>query len=156
MCTLYGSNGGRDRIFCAGDNNKDFYCEFNDPLFWGDLSYTNLGSDSSKIMGYSIVSDKLVTHLDYADDDTTAILRESFVIENKTQFRLAGSYQGNGAISKHAFGVLATEPMYPTVDGISAVTPADYTTERSAQIRSYYINRTLKKQDLSPLMADIQ
>ena len=149
VCTLYGSNGGRDRIFCARDNNKDFYCEFNDPLFWGDLSYTNLGSDSSKIMGYSIVSDKLVTHLDYADDDTTAILRESFVIENKTQFRLAGSYQGNGAISKHAFGVLATEPMYPTVDGISAVTPADYTTERSAQIRSYYINRTLKKQDLS-------
>lgn len=149
VCTVYGSNGGRDRIFCAGDNNTDYYSEFNDPLYFADIAYTALGSDNSRIMGYTVINDKLATHLDKSSDDTNVILRESITIEEKTKFRLIGSYQGTGAISKYAFSTLANEPIYPTVDGIVAVTPADYTSERSAQDRSYYINRLLKQQNLA-------
>ncbi|MEG1972910.1 MAG: hypothetical protein RR315_07075, partial [Oscillospiraceae bacterium] len=150
VCTLYGSNGARDRVFCTGGGNKnnDYHSALNDCTYFGDLNYSVMGGDDSTIMGYTVINDRLASHLNMSEDDTNIILREGIILEGKTQFRLAGGLQGEGAVSKHTFGVLATEPVFCTKNGVSAVTSADYSNERYAQNRSYYVDRLLKKQDL--------
>lgn len=153
IMTLYGVNGAMDRIFLAGDDkngNRDYYCQMDDATYWGDLWYCVIGQDNSKIMGYSIINDKLATHIDRSDNDTNIILRTGDMLDDGTAaFRLAGSYQGSGAVSRHSFSVLETEPLFLTESGIMAVTPSDVLGERFAQLRSYYLNGLLLKLDLS-------
>lgn len=153
IMTLYGVNGAMDRIFMAGDDkngNRDYYCQMDDPTYWGDLWYCVIGQDNSKIMGYSVINDKLATHIDRSDNDTNIILRTGSLLEDGTaSFKLSGSYQGSGAVSKYAFSILETEPLFLTESGIMAVTPSDVLGERFAQLRSYYLNGLLLKQDLA-------
>lgn len=153
IMTLYGVNGAMDRIFLAGGNkqtNRDYYCQMDDPTYWGDLWYSIIGQDNSAIVGYSVINDKLATHINQSDNDTNIILRTGGISDDGTAtFRLSGSYQGGGAVSKYAFGILETEPLFLTNSGVMAVTPSDVLGERYAQLRSYYINGLLLKQDLS-------
>ncbi len=153
IMTLYGVSGAMDRIFLAGDKeypNRDYYCQMDDPTYWGDLWYCVIGQDNSAIMGYSVINDKLATHIDRSDTGTNIILRTGSLLEDGTaSFQLSGSYQGSGAVSKYAFSTLETEPLFLTDSGIMAVTPSDVLGERYAQLRSYYINGLLLKQDLS-------
>ena len=153
IMTLYGVNGAMDRIFMAGDDkngNRDYYCQMDDPTYWGDLWYCVIGQDNSKIVGYSVINDKLATHIDRSDNDTNIILRTGSLLDDgSASFQLSGSYQGSGAVSKYAFSILETEPLFLTDSGIMAVTPSDVLGERFAQLRSYYLNGLLLKQDLS-------
>ncbi|MEG1754177.1 MAG: hypothetical protein RR234_09715, partial [Christensenella sp.] len=149
IATVYGVNAAQDRIFVAGNPkapNRDYYCDFNDATYWPDQAYSVIGQDNSKIMGYSLIGDKLATHKDRSDDDTNIVLRQGKLVDNKAAFPLAGSFQGTGAISKYAFDVLMTEPMFLTVNGIFAVTPSDVLGERYAQNRSYYLDGALTKE----------
>ena len=158
ICTLYGVNGARDRVFCAGNKefgNRDYYSQIDNGLFFGDVWYTVCGADNSNIIGYTIINDSLATHLDRSDDDTNIILRKGSVAKGEAAFALSGSYQGSGAICKHSFGVLETEPLFLTKNGIFAVTPSDVLGERFAQNRSYYLNGLLLKQDLENAYACI-
>lgn len=151
VCSLYGSYGALDRVFCAGGykGNYDYYSQLNDPTYFGDLSYSIIGGDNSNIMGYTIINDRLATHLDDSYNDTNTIFREGVILNDKTIFRLTGSCQGDGAASKYAFAVLSAEPVYMAKRGVYAVTSTDYTNEKYAQNRSYYIDELLTKQDLS-------
>ncbi|MBQ6929000.1 MAG: hypothetical protein IJN27_01655 [Oscillospiraceae bacterium] len=158
ICTLYGVDGARDRLFVAGNSdfgNRDYYSQLDNGLYFGDLWYTVVGADNSKIMGYTIISDNLATHLNRSDDDTNIVLRAGSTVDGEAAFTLKGSYQGTGAISKWSFGVLETEPLFLTVDGIYAVTPSDVLGERFAQLRSYYLNGLLLQQDLTNAYACI-
>lgn len=149
IMTLYGLNGARDRIFLAGIGNRDYYCQLDDATYWGDLWYGTVGQDSSKIMGYSLINEKLATHTDHSDNDTNIVLRTgSMDEEGNVSFPLAGSFQGRGAVSRHCFAVLETEPLYLTENGIMAITPSDVLGERYSQLRSYYLNGLLLKQNL--------
>ncbi len=157
IMALYGVNGASDRIFLSGNinnPNKDYYCQMDNPFYWGDVWYCNIGQDSSRIMGYSIIDDKLATHIDHSDNHTNIILRSGSLLEDGTAaFRLAGSYQGGGAVSRYGFSVLETEPLFLTASGVMAVTPSDVLGERYAQLRSYYLNGLLLQQDLSEAVA---
>lgn len=152
IMALYGVNGAMDRIFLAGDRNnpnRDYYCQMDDPTYWGDLWYCTMGQDNSKIMGYSVINDKLATHIDRSDNDTNITLRTGSLLDDGTAiFKQTGSYQGSGAVSKHGFAILETEPLFLTESGIMAVTPSDVLGERYAQLRSYYLNGLLLKQNL--------
>ena len=152
IMTLYGVNGAMDRIFLAGGKaatNHDYYCQMEDATYWGDLWYCVIGQDNSQIMGYSLINDKLATHIDHSDNDTNIILRTGSLLEDGTaSFKLSGSYQGGGAVSPHAFSTLETEPLFLTESGVMAVTPSDVLGERYAQLRSYYLNGLLLKQNL--------
>lgn len=150
---LYGMSGSRDRLFVSGNPtlpNYDYYCGINDPTYFGDLSYSVIGQDSSRIMNYSIVNDYLVTHKDNAENDNNTNLRKGSLVDNKAVFTSQGSYQASGALSKHSFANLQNEPLYVTKDkNISAITPSDVLGERFSQERSYYITKALEKEDLT-------
>ena len=146
ILTLYGVGGARDRIFAAGNSdypNQDYYCQQNDPTYFGDLWYSQLGQSDSRIMGYSIINNTLATHKDYSEDRTNVIIRTGTLIDGKAAFTIVNAFQGTGAVSKHAFGILETEPLFLTKEGIFAVTPSDVLGERYAQNRSYFLNGKL-------------
>ncbi|MGN1413518.1 MAG: hypothetical protein ACI4WY_04655 [Anaerovoracaceae bacterium] len=159
ICTLYGMNGQRDRMFVAGNPdfpNYDWYCKSNDPTYFGDIWYSILGQDDSSIMGYSVLNGNLITYKDGAANDGNAILRSGTYDENTKAivFRTIGNYEAAGAMGKHTFVTLQNEPMYLTVDAsIHALTPSDVLGERSSQERSYYISPALAKEDLSQAYA---
>ncbi len=158
ICTLYGLNGQRDRIFASGNPdfpNYDWYCKSNDPTMWGDTWYSVIGQEDSKIMGYSIVNDFLVTHKDRAENDSNANLRQgTYDSTNGIVFKSAGSYAAAGALSKYAFVSFQNEPLYLSTDkNIHAITPSDVLGERSSQERSYFISSALAEEDLTDAYA---
>ena len=146
IATLYGVSGSRDRLFVSGNAkfpNYDWYSQLNDPSYFGDLWYSVLGQDNSAITGYSIVNDYLAAHKNRSDDDTNVFLRRGVLTDGKATFLAAGSLQGAGAIAKHSFGTMETEPLFLTKDGVFAITPADMGNRDYAQLRSCRVNKAL-------------
>lgn len=149
---LYGLSGLSDRMFVSGNPeypHYDWYSAQNDPTYFGDLWYGVLGQDSAAIVGYAIVSDYLATFKDGAEDGRNVILRGGTLTDTDATFRIVGTLQGEGAICKNGFAVLASEPVFVTRLGFYAITPADITGEKYTQNRSFYLNKDLLEEDLS-------
>ena len=158
IAVQYGYNGATDRVFVAGNPeavNFHYWSDIDDPCFFPALNYAYLGQDSSAIMGYSIIGDALVVHKeDNEQDQTTFVVRGSYDAQNGYQFAITGSIAGTGAISRHCFNRLGTEPMFLSRHGVYAITTQYLTAERYAQNRSYYVDpRLTKEKDLSEAVA---
>mgnify|MGYP005767309833 CR=1 FL=1 len=151
LSILYGVGGNSDRMFISGNSeypNYDWYCEKDDPTYWGDTYYSVLGQDNSPIMGYSIIAEKLATHKKNAEDGRNVIVRQGVLDnEGKVGFPISTTLQGEGTVAKWSFGYLSTEPLFLTQLGVYAVTPADVTGERYAQGRSFYLNKAIMEEE---------
>ena len=159
---MWGVNGAHDRVFASGNPdsgvndsgdpytyiNCDWYSGYYDPTYWPDTGYSKLGADNSAIMGYSVINNLLATHKDRREKNQSILIRQGdYDEENKEPtFKLVNSLQGAGAISKHCFSTLETEPVFLTELGIYAITPQDVTGEKYAQDRSYYLEGKLLKE----------
>lgn len=144
--TLFGVNGAADRLFLSGNPeyiNYDWYSAQYDPTYYEDTAYSLLGSDSSAIVGYSIISNYLAAHKDNMEKDQNIILRQGDLEDSEPVFRIVNTLQGAGAIAKNSFAYLSTEPLFLTNLGIYAVTAQDITGEKYAQNRSFYLNGKL-------------
>lgn len=157
VSTLFGVAGASDRLFLTGNSqwpNYDWYSQMNDPTFFGDTWYSMLGQDSSRIVGYSVVGDRLAAHKDRAEDGRNVFLRTGQLTDGKAAFPVTGALQGEGAASSYSFGYLGTEPLFLTPLGVYAISPTDITGERYTQSRSFYINPAiLEAGDLSDAFA---
>jgi len=163
-CTIgamFGINGANDRLFISGNTdsgtgtdgklysyiNYDWFSQQYDPTYFADTWYSKLGSDSSAIMGYSIINNYLAAHKDSNELTQSILLREGDLVDDKPTFKLINTLQGAGAISKYCFCYLETEPLFLTKLGIYAVTAQDITGEKYAQDRSYYIDGKLLNEE---------
>lgn len=158
LMTLYGVYGAMDRLFLGGNtvyHNRDYYSQMNDPTYFPDTNYSILGRDETPVAGYSLVSDKLVTYKNNELNNANMILRYgSLDEEGNALFRISGTYQGSGAVCRNCFGSIDNEPAYFSGDGICAITPSDIMGERYSQLRSYFINgKLLKENDVSSACA---
>ena len=153
ICTLYGMNGQRDRLFVSGNSdfpNYDWYCKSNDPTYFGDTWYSVLGQDNSEIVGYSILNGGLITYKNGADNDSNVIVRVGSYDQNtlQTVFKTEGNYEAAGAASKYSIKTVENEPIYLTIEkNIQAITPSDVLGERSSQERSYYISTAIAEEE---------
>ena len=149
FCILYGVKGALDRVFAVGsaaEPNVDYWSEWNDPAYFGDTNYGILGSEASPIMGYSILNDCIVAHKQNEENGRNAFVREgSLDKDGFAVFSIKNVLQGDGAVASRSFASLATEPMFLTGLGVTALTPSDITGERYAQNRSYFINSAISK-----------
>lgn len=153
QCTfgiLYGMNGNMDRLFVSGNpyhKNNDWFSAVNDPLYFGDINYGEIGQDDSAITGYSVVDSMLCAHK-ANDADGRNIFCRNGVIDTETEdltpveFPIVKTIQGTGAIAPHSFGYLH-EPLYLTKDGIYATTPMEINGVWYAQKRSYFLDGKL-------------
>lgn len=148
ITTTYGVGGGRDRIFATGNPdhpNYDWYCQFNDPTFWGDTWYSIMGQDISPVQNYRMVNNLLATVKRGDGEETCIYLRNGRLNEEgEAEFISAGNYPGIGAVSPYAFADLEIEATYLSGLGIIAVTPSDVLGERYGQNRSYWLDEKLK------------
>lgn len=143
---LFGVNGAADRIFLSGNPdyiNYDWYCDYNNPLYWPDTGYATLGTAKSAIVGYSIINDRLAAHKDSMEDDRNVIIREGNITDNEPTFKIVNTLQGAGAIAPYSFAYLSNEPLFLTELGIYAITPQDITGEKYSQNRSFFLNGKL-------------
>ena len=143
---LYGVAGASDRLFVAGNPdypNRDWYSQMNDPTYFGDLWYSVLGQDGAAIMGYSILNNRLATHKDRAENGRNVVVRTGQLVDGQAAFPITTTLQGEGAIGKHTFAYLSTEPLFLTRLGIYAITSQDISGEKYSQNRSFYINKRL-------------
>jgi hypothetical protein len=147
LCILYGVSGAMDRIFLAGgtdEPNVDWWSEWNDPAYIGDTNYGSLGGEKSAIVGYSVLSGSLVTHKADEENERNVFVRTgSLDDDGNAVFALSAVVQGVGAVSERCFGSVASEPLYLSNRGVTALTPNNLTGERYACTRSYYINSAL-------------
>lgn len=147
FCILYGVSGALDRVFAAGspdEPNVDYWSEWSDPAYFGDVSYSILGQESSPIMGYSVLADTLVTHKQGEENGRNAFVRKGELdSDGFAVFKITNVIQGDGAVATRSFASLNSEPLFLTARGVYALTPSDVTGERYAQERSWYIGAAL-------------
>jgi hypothetical protein len=161
--TIYGVNGGNDRLFLSGNPdypNYDWYSgaymlsedeqdqsnaqtNYTDPTYFPDTGYSVVGSSSSAIVGYSRIGNYLATHKDKYERDFNVLVRQGDLVESEPIFRVVNTLQGAPAIAPYSFNYLSTEPLFLTDKGIYAITALDITGEKYAQDRSYYLNGKL-------------
>ena len=145
--TLYGVNGGMDRIFVSGNPdhpNRDWWCKMNDGFFFGDLWYSVLGQDGSEVVGYIIINDRLAAVKSDAEEGRNVILRKGEVgTDGEAAFPIIGTLSGRGALGRNSFGHLGSEPLFLTDMGVMAITTADLTGEKYSQSRSYFVDNVL-------------
>lgn len=150
-CIVYGETG--TRLFVTGDpnfKNRDFWSAQNDFSYFSDLAYSILGEDSERIVGYSIVGDRIAAHKSGATGAvyvrTGSTVTETDPLGNKVEtfaFKTGNVITGHGAIAPHSFVPTDNEPLFLSSTGIFALTASDVTGERYVQSRSFYINPKL-------------
>ena len=165
---LFGVNGADDRLFISGNSDKgigaggnyysyinyDWFSQQYDPTYFGDTWYAKLGSDSSAIMGYSIINNYLAAHKDSNELSQSVLIREGNLVDGEPSFKLINTLQGAGALSKYCFSYLETEPVFLSKLGVYAITAQDITGEKYAQDRSYYLDgKLLEEQALENAFA---
>ena len=150
-CIVYGETG--TRLFVTGDpnfKNRDFWSAQNDFSYFSDLSYSILGEDSERIVGYSIVGDRIAAHKSGTTGAvyvrTGSTVTETDDLGNSVEtfaFKTGNVITGHGAIAPHSFVPTDNEPLFLSSTGIFALTASDVTGERYVQSRSFYINPKL-------------
>ena len=150
-CIVYGETG--TRLFVTGDpnfKNRDFWSAQNDFSYFSDLSYSILGEDSERIVGYSIVGDRIAAHKSGTTGAvyvrTGSTVTETDNLGNSVEtfaFKTGNVITGHGAIAPHSFVPTDNEPLFLSSTGIFALTASDVTGERYVQSRSFYINPKL-------------
>lgn len=143
----FGDGGIANRIFVCGnaaEPNRDFWCAVNDPTYWPDTYYGELGNSDTEITGYSVIDGKLGTHLLPAADGRSIIFREASIDDGgKLTYPVTGFLQGEEATAPCSFVYMETEPLFLTERGVYAATAADIDGRFYTQNRSYFINRAL-------------
>lgn len=147
LAELFGVGGALDRLFVAGDPEhpaQDRYSEYRDPLYFGLLDYSALGSESAPITGYGKLGTALLTYKRGEPHRQNIFLRTGTLSDAGTaQFLLADTVQGEGCLGP--CGALAGEPLYLGARGFEAVTSADLSSRRISENRSYYLNGALTR-----------
>ena len=151
---VYGTAGSMDRVFITGNPNEpnyDWFSAVNDPLFFGDVNYGQIGKQGSEITGYSIIDGNLATHKANDDNGRNIFIRVGQLDTERedltpVEFPVTQIIQGSGAIAPGSFAYV-TEPLYLTSDGVYATTPYEYNGRLYAQRRSFYLDGMLQKEE---------
>ncbi len=149
IATLFGVSGSPDRVFIAGNPefpNVDYYSELNDPTFFGDTSYANIGQSDARIVGYSIVGNYLAAHKASGTDGRNVVIRSGTMSsKGEAEFRVVNTLKGEGAVSQYAFQSLKNEPLFLTRSGVYGITVGEMTGERINELRSLHISEAIRK-----------
>lgn len=151
-CTIAGSFGlGNDsRVFLTGNPeypNTDWQSGLYDPTYFPDTGYTRLGSENTAIMGYLKQYDSMIVVKEQMDDETGLFIRSAELTENgEAIFPVKEGIAGMGAVSPHAFGTLAGDPVFLSPGGVYGLDTNAVTHQRSVQLRSFFINPRLTRE----------
>ena len=146
ILTTYGV-GTNDRLVLSGNPdspNRDWISGLNDPTYFPDLSYTDVGGRGTAILGYCRVgSYQGIVKADDGHDSTVFLRRAELSQEGDAVFPLQQAITGVGAVSPGSFASLLDDPLFLSRNGIMAIASNSITSEKLTQGRSYYVNARL-------------
>ena len=148
-CTIFSfyGVGGDNRVFVSGNpdkKNRDWQSGSNDPTYFPETQYTEIGADNCAIIGYIKQFNNLIIIKESGDQDATIYIRSTSEDgSGNTIFPVTQGLSGIGAISKMAFGVLYDDPMFLSKDGVFSLDSNKVSLQHTVQLRSYYINARL-------------
>lgn len=157
----YISNGSKVFFIGGFENSNIDYHTYPDNLYYvPDTSYAYVGDTSSAIVGYATVGGKLITFKNGLDGERNIVVRDSEVKQKlngsyDTVFKVVNTLVSDACISRDSIKAANNEVLYLTHNGIYAVTNAAINGERVTQMRSFYLNGALLKEDLNLLKKSV-
>ncbi|MBQ2840271.1 MAG: hypothetical protein IJE70_02895 [Oscillospiraceae bacterium] len=139
-----------NRVFFSGNPDfphTDWYSGVNDPLFVPDINYTEIGMDSSRIMGYLRTGSEQAILKSDGEDATIYMRSYSALSDGSVIFPIKQGTSGIGAIAPHAICSFLDDPLYLTRNGVYAICSQDISNERALNIRSTKINKKLLREN---------
>lgn len=143
------STGLANSVFISGCNVPDYasrawYSKVNNPLYFPDTNYIEVGSNDKAIMGLTKVGEYLGIIKQGATTETSVYLAFPTSFEDETTYAVKQSINGIGAVAKHSFNILNGETLFLSEEGIMAIEIAD--DENAIKDRSFYLNGKLMKE----------
>ena len=149
-CSAIYGHTTTDRVFIAGGINKNrvYYSQVNDPTYFPDTYYVNVGYDTNEIVGMVRVSDSLaVIKSDSVYDNTLYMIRGSFLTDDIGYgFTVLPTSAKLGAIAPNSIKTLVDEPLFLTRNGVYGIANTYATTEKTIRGRSRYVDKKLLKE----------
>lgn len=148
------SNGIYNVMFVGGVDNSQFpdftsrvwWCKINDPLYFPDTNYIEVGSNDTAVQGLTKVGDYLAVIKQSKTTDTAIFLLYPTSFEEETTYAVKQGVQGVGALSKYSFNILGDETLFLSPKGVMAIVPTQ-DEEHKVQNRSYFIDKKLLAED---------
>ena len=148
ISTTYGY-GNTDRVVVSGNpdyRNTDWMSGFNDPTYFPDLGYSNVGVSSTAIMGYARVGEYLAIIKEDNDQDNTVFFRSASLSGTDVVFPMKQAIVGIGMVAKGTVATVDDEPLFLSRAGVHAITSNNLTAERTVQNRSWFVDNVLKEE----------
>ena len=148
-CTILSTYGvgTNDRLVLSGNSdypNQDWISGLSDPTYIPDLSYSTVGSETTRIMGYCrLGSYQGIVKEDNGRDSTVFLRSASTNDDGDAVFPLQQAIAGVGAVSPGSFASLLDDPLFLSRNGIYAIASNAITSEKICQGRSFYVNNRL-------------
>ena len=145
IITTYGI-GTNDRAVLSGNPdlpNVDWTSGMNDPTYFPDLLYNEVGSEATAIVGYCRLGRSLGIIKEDNGQDSTIFLRTAELSDGEIAQPQQQAVAGVGAIAPGSFASLLDDPLFLSRGGVMAVATNSYTSEKITQGRSFYVNNRL-------------
>ena len=145
IITTYGI-GTNDRAVLSGNEelpNVDWTSGMNDPTYFPDLLYNEVGSEATSILGYCRLGWSLGIVKEDNGQDSTIYLRTAELQDSEIAQPQQQAVAGVGSIAPGSFASLLDDPLFLSRNGVMAVTTNSYTSEKITQGRSFYVNNKL-------------
>jgi hypothetical protein len=153
-CTIAAWFGMGDayRLFLSGNPdspNMDWQSATYNPTYFPDTGYTQIGSSSSRIMGYLRQYDNQLVIKSDNEQDATIYMRTAEIDgEGTIYFPLKQGVSGIGAVSARSFATLNDDPLFLAKEGIHAPSLAygGVGQQRVTEKRSRFVDAVLTKE----------
>lgn len=122
--------------------SRVWWCHINNPLYFPDTNYAEVGSNDTRVMGLCKVGDYLGVVKQSKTTDTAIYLLYPTSFDEKTTFAQKQGIQGVGAIAKYSFNVLGDETLFLSPDGVMAIRP-DGDESHKVVNRSFFVDGKL-------------
>ena len=150
-------NNITNQIFISASTSKNYtnrvwYCAANDPTFFPDTNYIEVGADDKPVMGLINVDQYLglVKMGNGSSIGAALYLAYPTSFEDDATYAVKQSVSGVGAISTGAFNILNEEPLFLSERGVMGIDISTKDTNKQIRNRSYFINKKLlSEQNLS-------
>ena len=134
--------GGVDNTMFPNHTSKAWWSKINDPLYFPDNNFVEVGSNDTAIQGLTKVGDYLAVIKQSKTTDTAIFLLYPTSFEEETTYAVKQGVQGVGALSRYSFNILGDETLFLSPKGVMAIVPTQ-DEEHKVQNRSYYVDKRL-------------
>lgn len=142
-----------NRIFLAGNPdtpNTIYFSQLNDPTYFGELTYEQVGTENTNVMGFMRINDALATLKDSSQQEPTVFLHETNdtgVDYNVKTYPAKDGLAGSGCISKRGYCNFLDDPVFISSLGLQAIGKMNVGLERSIEHRSSLVDGKLVNEE---------